>query len=158
MPTKFFIIWSDKWELGIPILDEQHRGAAALINSMYYFFSNKHGMDVISKVIRSVAHYSELHMFTEEYLLAQAQYPKLEHHRKMHAHLSHNLREVVQKTIGAGDYGAAPEALMDLFRHWWIDHVNIGDKEFAPFLRAYIDSLPQGIPPIPHTYKASFLF
>ena len=76
----------------------------------------------------------------------------------MHANLSRKLKEVVQKTIGAGDFGTAPEALMDLFRHWWIDHVDRDDKEFAPFLRAYIASLPQGAPPIPNNYKANFLF
>ena len=154
MPNNFFIIWSGKWELGVPILDEQHRGAACLINTLFYFIANKHGSDIIIKVMQSVMRYSDLHSFTEEGLLAQAGYPGLEQHKKLHNQLAADLRETIQKTIGVGDYVSAPEVFMEFLKSWWMDHLCGADKEFAPHLRAYIATLPQTGTVDHHTHRA----
>jgi len=47
MKNILYIVWSDNNELGIPIIDEQHRAIISTINSLHYFMQPGHGDDII---------------------------------------------------------------------------------------------------------------
>ena len=39
-----YIVWNKDNEIGIPIIDEQHRVAVGTINSLFYFMQMKRGV------------------------------------------------------------------------------------------------------------------
>ena len=138
MPKHLYIAWTERWELGIPIIDEQHRGAACLMNTLFYFIKHKYGTDVVMPVIKAIMHYWELHVLTEEGLLALSAYPKLEEHQKSHREMNKKFRQRIADTLKAGDYEHAPEVLMSILKGWWLEHLCVADMAFAPHVSAYL--------------------
>ncbi len=138
MPNNLYIVWAERWELGIPIIDEQHRGAACLINTLFYFITHKYGADVVLPVVKATLHYSELHMLTEEGLLALSGYPRVEEHQKLHRTMNKKFRQGVIDTMATGNYMGAPEVFMAILREWWLDHMCKADGMFAPHVRNYL--------------------
>ncbi|MBI5639186.1 MAG: chemotaxis protein, partial [Nitrospirae bacterium] len=69
-----YIIWSDKSNLGIPIIDEQHRGIVSIINTFHYFVQQGHGPETLRPTLSMIERFSELHFETEEALMTEADY------------------------------------------------------------------------------------
>ena len=55
------IVWQPSYDLGIPIIDEQHRGIVTTINSLCYAIQNKHGVEMLKPVIGMVNEYTRIH-------------------------------------------------------------------------------------------------
>ncbi len=47
MSNDLYIIWHPDNDLGIPIIDEQHRGLVSAINSLHYFIKADKGVEMI---------------------------------------------------------------------------------------------------------------
>ncbi len=43
-----FIVWEDKYNVGIPIIDEQHRGIVTTINSLHFGIQHDYYTDIIT--------------------------------------------------------------------------------------------------------------
>ena len=41
MGNLLYIVWNEKNNIGVPIIDEQHRGIVIAINSLYYFINER---------------------------------------------------------------------------------------------------------------------
>ena len=121
-----FIVWNERIELGIPILDEQHRGIVASINTLHYETRHNHGDAVIHPVLRALQEYTRLHFDLEERLMRMAGYPSLQDHLVRHQELVARL-----KAVGLG---SDPYALLELLREWWLGHINDEDRKYAPWV------------------------
>jgi len=124
------VIWKPEYELGIPIVDEHHRGILSAINSLFYGIQNKHGDDMLRPVIGMVKEYTRIHFNTEEMFLEQCNFPELEHHMVLHRELIQKLEKFDQKSSWERD----PYEFLAFLKEWWIDHICKKDKEFHKFL------------------------
>ena len=114
-----FIKWQPEYELGIPIIDEQHRGIVSVINSLYYSMQNKHIKGVLEPTINMLQSYTQIHFQTEEGFLAISNYPDTQKHILLHQQLVSRLAEISRKSMVDKD----PYHLMDFLKKWWIDHI-----------------------------------
>lgn len=138
MPQNLLIIWSPQWELGIEILDEQHRGAATLINTLFYYINQQQRTDIILPLMLAVQKYADLHTLTEEDLLIQSGYPKTKEHIDLHREVALELQQKMRETIKTGDYIAAPDIFLTFLKKWWLGHLCGADREFVPHLLTYL--------------------
>jgi hemerythrin len=93
------IVWKPEFELGIPVVDEQHRGIVSTINSFYYGMQNQHGEDMLLPVIGMINDYTRIHFNVEEDFLKKCNFPELKHHQELHNELIHTLSSVGTKSI-----------------------------------------------------------
>ncbi len=126
-----YIVWNDGNTLGIPIIDEQHRGIISTINSLYYSIQTGHGQEVTGPTIAMLEQYINVHFKTEETLMLEAGYPAVEEHIALHKKLVDKTTEL---SIIAGD-DTGPEMLLKFLRGWWLSHINKEDRKYAPFLK-----------------------
>lgn len=128
MANLLYIVWSPDNELGIPILDEQHRGIVSTINSFHYFIQGGKGLGALRPTLRILEQYTRIHFTAEEALMKKAGFAGLEAHAERH-------RLLMQRTVAiaresASDQDAAP--VLAFLKHWWLSHINQEDREYAP--------------------------
>ena len=132
---RLFFVWSPEHELGIPIIDEQHRGAVSLANSLYYHMANPTGKAILFPFMQKFNRYLVLHAVTEEELLADTGYPDLEAHKALHAELQFDLKGAMRRAELSGNYGSVPEEFLANLKKWWMEHLNGADRDFVPYVR-----------------------
>jgi hemerythrin len=123
-----YIVWNEKNNLNIPIIDEQHHGITATINSFHHFVQKGHGQDVIRTTLFSLEQFTELHFETEESFLKESGYPGFEEHRLLHQELMKKTRLIARDAPQKSD----TDAVLQFLKQWWLGHINIEDRKYAP--------------------------
>ena len=131
MSNELYIVWASENNLGIPIIDEQHRGLVSSINSFHYLIEQGAGIEAVRPTIVSLIQYVDIHFKTEEPLLKQASYPNFEKHIQLHRNLTKKTEEVVRKTMAEG----TPYIALDFLKSWWLNHINKVDRDYVPYVK-----------------------
>jgi len=124
------IVWKPEYNLGIRIIDEQHRGIVAIINTLYFGMQNKHGTKFLKPVIGMVYDYTMTHFDMEENFLERCNYPGFNEHKELHCTLLREYKKKAKESIFSGD----AMKFMNFLKHWWIDHICEKDLHFKNFL------------------------
>ena len=125
-----FVVWKPEYNLGIPIIDEQHRGIVSSINSLYFGMQNKHGESMLAPIIGMVREYTRIHFDIEEDYQRKCEYPMAGHHRELHNELTKTLSAIGKDSISHRD----PYEFMDFLKKWWVNHICHKDREFLDYL------------------------
>lgn len=137
MNNMLFIKWHEKYDLGIPILDEQHRGIVSIINALYHLMKN--GLvsnKLYLSVLETIKSYANVHFIIEEELMLSCGYLKLEKHRETHKKFIAEM-ERMRRSDGQEDFTVAgTKPLMDFLKIWWLEHINEEDRLYGPQLLA----------------------
>ena len=131
------IVWTPDNNLGIPIIDEQHRGIVSTINSLFYFMRNKRGLEAMNPTISMIEQYTKIHFLTEEALLERSAYPGRENHLNLHQRLNEKMFSVSTVSKRTGN----PEELLTFLKSWWMNHINEHDRAYADHVRQYLHDL-----------------
>ena len=118
-----FIVWKPEYILGIPIIDEQHRGIVTMINTLHFGMQNNYIENVLNPIIDMMYDYTHIHFRIEEDLLEKIGYPNIERHRILHNELSVRLTDMSRSTM----LGKDPYQFMDFLKQWWLNHICIED-------------------------------
>jgi hemerythrin-like metal-binding protein len=124
------INWQPSYELGIPIIDEQHRGVVTIINSLFYGMQHKHAENILTSIISMIRDYTHIHFTLEEDFLMKCNFPDLDSHQLLHKELIGELFH----TVRASSFERDPYKFMDFLKRWWIDHICNKDRQFRDYL------------------------
>jgi hemerythrin len=124
------IVWKPEYNLGIPIVDEQHRGIVTIINSLFYGMQNKHWGDLLMPVYGMIDDYTRIHFKIEEDFLEKCNYPKLKEHKEFHRELIDKLGKIGKKSLRQHD----PKEFFVFLKEWWINHICNEDRAFLDYL------------------------
>lgn len=123
--------WSPRYEVGIEVIDGQHRQLLELINRLGDDLSAGRDFDQLVESLKALVRYTEHHFATEERLMDEVG-AGAERHRAEHRRLEESLARLTLP-LDAEGMSQGSRFLQDwLFRH--IDEV---DRPFAAFLRAH---------------------
>ena len=125
-----FIIWKPDYNLGIPIIDEQHRGVVSIINSLYYGMKNNNINGVLEPIINMLTEYTRIHFQIEESFFEKSDFPDVQKHLGLHQDLMSKLAEIGRKSILDKD----PYQLMDFLKKWWINHICEADMKYRDYI------------------------
>ena len=126
--------WSEKYEIGIKEVDEQHKDIIDMLNRMHDALPKKNAVDDVIETITALAIYTKLHFKTEEAAMAEIGYPYLERQRKQHATLNQKVHGMVMK-MNRGDVPSVRETLAFL-KQWLLDHIEKEDMLIKKFLQS----------------------
>jgi len=124
-----FIVWKPEYNLGIPIIDEQHRGIVTIINSLHYGTQNSYIKNIITPIIGMLRNYADIHFQTEEFFLKSVNYPDAANHHLLHLEYPSKLSKIEWES--KNDKSA--RQLMDFIKKWWIGHICEEDMQFKNF-------------------------
>jgi hemerythrin len=126
-----FIAWNPEYDLGIPIIDEQHRGIVSTINSLYFGTQNNYAKDILTPIVDMVFNYTRIHFQVEEDFLYMADFPAAKKHHDLHSELSSNLSRASRGSIFHKD----PREFIDFLKNWWINHICKEDLIYRDYFR-----------------------
>ncbi len=127
------IRWKDTYNVGISIIDEQHKALIAIVNELYEAQQLGTTQSIISNVLDKLNDYSLYHFNMEEGMQLNCHYAQLEEHKKEHAFFIDKIKNL--KTDLAKNNLLLSLKTLDFLKDWTIQHILGSDKEFADYLR-----------------------
>jgi len=134
-PDVNHVIWSDKYSMGIKLIDKQHMWLINFINALFSHATGNENQERIyfQKVIQKAVQYVQVHFETEEKYMIAAKFPGYEEHKKAHD-------DFVQKIIfSVKSYKAGKKLVLENFaiflKDWLLSHVAIMDKQYSIYFK-----------------------
>lgn len=128
MPKNLFIKWSKDHEMGIPIIDEQHRSLVCTINTLFYLMREQCASEMLPATLTLLKQSAALHFLIEERMLELTKYPHAEEHKKAHDSFRTRMKILFAQSRKSLD----PEDLLEFLKTLWMEHVIQSDHAFAP--------------------------
>jgi hemerythrin len=132
MAHNIFIVWKPEYNLGIPIIDEQHRGIVTSINTLHYCMLNDYVKETLVPIIDMMNDYTHVHFQIEEGFLEKISFPHAKRHHELHEELTDKLKDTGRNSMLDRD----PYPFMDFLKKWWIDHICTEDLVFKKFIES----------------------
>jgi hemerythrin len=125
-----FIVWNPEYNLGIPIIDEQHRGIVSTINSLHFGLQNNYGKNMLSPIIDMMHDYTRIHFQIEESFLEKIDFPHAKKHHELHRDLAVELFQASKSSMTEKD----PYEFLAFLKNWWINHICHEDLVYRDYL------------------------
>jgi|SRR5574344_42179 hemerythrin len=141
-----YISWNPSFEIGIPLIDEQHKKLVSLCNKVYLSLlkSRKNGNELIwesslVEALHECTAYVRTHLAEEEQLMKAAGYKDFISHKKMHETFIQKILEMDNKfeTVTIGDTIVFVKFLYE----WIIQHIAYVDKQYVKSVALYLSDL-----------------
>jgi hemerythrin len=128
------IEWSNKYRIGIPLIDEQHKKLIDMTNELYLGCrkSDEAAEAYFLKTIHGAVDYVRLHFTTEEKILERINYPDLAAHKKEHEDFAREIIQQVQAFQAGKKF--VPNVFVRYLRDWVLTHIAVSDKLYARYL------------------------
>lgn len=124
-----YIEWTHDLELGIPLIDRDHKILVSILNQVYAALGNNEEMAVLGSALNSLIDYTEYHFDHEECLLETADYAALAPHRKGHGILGKQVHEIWDRYVEDAA-SVRGEEVLTFLRTWLVDHILKQDMEY----------------------------
>jgi hemerythrin len=135
MQNDKFVEWDDRYSVGIPLVDDQHKHLIELTNELYACCIA--GTDEVQAcfrdAIRGAVDYVKYHFAAEEKILENVQYPGIAAHKKEHEIF------VMKILSGVKEYEEGkkfvPNAFVRFLRDWILAHIAVEDRKYADYIQ-----------------------
>lgn len=126
------IVWEDRFNIQVDVIDEQHRRLVDLMNRLIAVQEEETSDEEIADILGAMTNYLGYHFDTEEQLMIDHGYPELESHREEHQAF------VTQTAYFIATYregGASLKSDILLFlKEWLVNHIVQTDGAFGDYL------------------------
>lgn len=133
MPSENWMIWEEKFSVGIKQFDEEHRQLISYLNKLHLGLVSGDNVGAMVKVLDGLVTYTQSHFAHEESLMSAHSYPQYEAHKKEHEDL---IAKVVdfESRLTAGKASFSLE-LMSFLKDWLVIHIQGTDKKYSDFFK-----------------------
>lgn len=117
------LTWHESLNLGIDIIDKQHKEIFEAINQLIISFNNGQEQEGVYEVLNFIEIYTRKHFSTEEFYLKKYGYIETDSHIKMHKSFSDKLDEYKLHYKRGGLSRQAALEMHDILIQWWNNHI-----------------------------------
>jgi len=129
-----FIPWEERFAVGIPIIDHQHRQLLELANRL--FDTCRQGKDFAPEGFRSAASaavdYVKVHFSTEEQIMDRVSFPEAADHKAKHREFVGRVLLEVRSFEEGKPF--APNRFVLFLKEWILSHIALVDKRLASYV------------------------
>ncbi|OON98060.1 MAG: hypothetical protein ATN36_01690 [Epulopiscium sp. Nele67-Bin005] len=128
--------WKKKYEVGIPIIDEQHKQLFKIIDRAYKLL-RRHSTDKYDEtleILDELVAYSKMHFETEERIMKENNYPNFKEHKASHDKFLMEVEEIITKAIHDVDDNMLRK-ILNILVEWLIGHIYGNDKDMGITIR-----------------------
>ena len=129
------ITWTTKFECGIKLIDDQHRGLVELVNEMFNHVTGNDTQEhnYFKRVINDAVSYVKTHFATEEKLMLATKFEGYAEHKKEHDSF------VLAVVENIKDYEAGKRLTLSSFtrflKDWVLSHIALMDKKYFDYFK-----------------------
>ncbi|MDR2176478.1 MAG: bacteriohemerythrin [Treponema sp.] len=136
MPGKSvsFVKWSNKYSVGIPLIDGQHKELIRITNELYQgcLEGDAAARDFFFDAIHGTMDYVKYHFSAEETILTNIKYPRLAEHKKHHEDFVLKMVEDVKSFQQGKKF--VPNSFVRFLKEWILSHIAIEDTQYAAYI------------------------
>jgi len=123
-----FFNWNSSFELGIEVIDSQHRELVRMINELDRALRRHTARDILSELLDELIDYSKYHFSTEEKYMLDFEFEGFSDHRKEHDHFRFKVFRFQREYIdGTAELDSV---LMQFLKEWLSNHMLGTDRQF----------------------------
>jgi len=123
------ITWTDKYSIGLNIIDQQHKKWIDFINILYRSYKSKAKKKDIAEHISKLLDYTDYHFGFEEKYLEDFKCGNLDSHKAEHANFVSNIK-TYRGLHNKGDQEAVYKLIIYL-NNWILAHIQEDDKRYV---------------------------
>jgi hemerythrin len=129
-----FVEWDDRYSVGIPLIDEQHKELIRLTNELYLgcLTGDDEAREFFFNAVRGAMDYVKYHFSAEEKMMEKIKYLYLAEHRKRHEDFVLKLIEDVKSFQGGRKF--VPNNFVRFLKDWILSHIAIEDIQYARYI------------------------
>ncbi len=126
--------WSDVLNIGLPILDEQHKQLFAIADDLLSAIARGEGEAVLKDIFDRLKSYTKYHFKEEEEYMRRIGYPKAEEHAAEHVLLMMRVN-TLWRLIENGEI-ISPKGVSLFVSDWIVEHIMDKDGQIGQFAKA----------------------
>ena len=127
------IIWTEDFSVGVVRLDDQHKRLIQMINRLIAEPQTTTESETVSDLLSDMTNYAQKHFATEEELMRQHNYPRLEEQITEHRAFQKKTVDFCSATML--DVKIVPETMLHYLSDWLVHHILKIDMAYKPFFR-----------------------
>jgi hemerythrin len=127
------VTWDSGYEMGLKVLDEQHRSLFDATNRLYDAMQRSKGIEEVDRALKAMYEYTVFHFGEEEALMGHHGYPDLEGHKQLHLDWIIKCSQLKVKQMD-GSFLVSIE-LLRFLTSWLSTHIKGDDMAFAQFMK-----------------------
>jgi len=127
------IVWSHEYEIGIPVIDNQHKRIVDYINAVHDLQADGESSERLREVLHHLVDYTLSHFAFEETLMEEAGYEDLIEHRLTHQAFARQI-EQLRKRFNQGNEVASE--LAGVLQTWLLKHILNDDQDYADTVKS----------------------
>lgn len=140
------IVWRDALSVGNDLIDADHRHLLSLINKVEELLTTDRPRHDLLEAIKQLSDYTDFHFRREEQIMLQLQFSRYDDHKQAHGRLIEQLKIATRPILIADDGAASTTAglpdeardkMVELLRHWLVEHILREDMKLKPLLGQY---------------------
>lgn len=128
-------VWTEQLNIGIDVIDQQHRRIVEYINQLDDARSNGYSRDEIGNLINELVDYTISHFGFEESLQEEAGYPFIKAHKKVHDLFAQRVSDF-QTRFNQGE--DVTKALNSLLVTWLFNHIKRDDADYVQAVKQHL--------------------
>jgi len=122
-----FLKWTSEYEIGVPVIDEQHRGLVDCINDLAEV-RDSNDLNIVNSVLGRLVEYTVNHFEFEEELQKKAGYDRIDEHKHQHTLFIHKM-ESFKERAEEGENVAT--AVLSMLKLWLLAHIKREDTGYV---------------------------
>ncbi|HBC19260.1 MAG TPA: bacteriohemerythrin, partial [Alcanivorax sp.] len=109
------IVWGPAYELGILVIDQQHKRIVDYINDLDRLVGQPGAQLGVARVLYDLVDYTESHFSFEEALMERAGYDELDDHHSLHRKFTFHIESLMRRHE---EGEAVAEPLLQVLEKW----------------------------------------
>lgn len=130
-----YMTWSVKMSVGVPELDDDHKGLIRIINQLAENVGEESRRNVVRQCLVALMRYAETHFAREEQVMVACGFPGLEVHQGEHRTFVADIKALTARFEEPSQELTAlvSDELLNYLKSWLNHHILIEDMAYRPF-------------------------
>ncbi|MBA55144.1 MAG: hypothetical protein CMK89_11880 [Pseudomonadales bacterium] len=128
-------VWSSEYELGIPVIDAQHKRIIEYINRIDDVLSNDTSQEAMNAILTNLVDYTFSHLAFEEAMLEEIGYEDFHGHQLTHKTFTRLIENLCHRARQGEPVAAELAAFL---RNWLLTHIMSEDARYVEAVHEYL--------------------
>jgi len=127
--------WSEDYETGFPVIDQQHQQMFALVNQLQEAMLKSADPTLLKQLLNALLKDTIAHFTLEEDLMLEHGYPSYQQHKQIHDRLTQKISKVLHHLETEEEITAVNTELSHFLHQWLVHHIQGQDRQMIQFFR-----------------------
>jgi len=126
-------LWEERYSVGVPQLDEEHKTILALINTIALNRDQPGWQANLVEILNQLTNYAIGHCEREEAMLKEVGYPDLQGQQREHLAFRQRLAVFTMDMDDPEQQRRILNMLLSFLKEWWLEHILVSDMKYRSF-------------------------